>query len=95
VTGFPASLRRTLPRCAAFIKESRMELIRATDANRKSAEAPNSTPSGSRMKRGFSQPAKWNDAIMKVLVTDGLRKGDDVRSPLAQLVGSKGYHARV
>src|ERR1700735_384762 len=32
-------------------------------------KAPNSTPSGSRMKRGFSQPAKWNDTNMKVMVT--------------------------
>jgi hypothetical protein len=69
VTGFPASLRRTLPVGAAFIKQSRMELAGATDANGKSGEAPNSTPSGSRMKRGFSQPAKWNDATMMVLDT--------------------------
>ena len=31
MTGFPASLHWTLPSCAAFIKESRMELARATD----------------------------------------------------------------
>jgi UDP-glucose 4-epimerase len=46
-----------------------MEIASATDTNRKTGEAPNSTPSGSRMKRGFSQPAKWNDTTMKVLVT--------------------------
>jgi UDP-glucose 4-epimerase len=28
-------------------------------------------------------------------IIDRLKKGDDVRSPLAQLVGSKGYHAQV
>src|ERR1700733_2209211 len=28
-------------------------------------------------------------------IIDGLKRGDDVRSPLAQLVGSKGYHAQV
>jgi UDP-glucose 4-epimerase len=28
-------------------------------------------------------------------VVDRLKEGDDVRSPLAQLVGSKGYHAEV
>jgi nucleoside-diphosphate-sugar epimerase len=28
-------------------------------------------------------------------IIDRLKKGDDVRSPLAQLVGSKGYHARI
>jgi UDP-glucose 4-epimerase len=45
-----------------------MQFDSATDANRKSGEAPNSTPTGSRMKRDFSQPAKWN-GTMKVLVT--------------------------
>jgi UDP-glucose 4-epimerase len=28
-------------------------------------------------------------------IIDGLKRGNDVRSPLAQLVGSKGYHAQV
>jgi UDP-glucose 4-epimerase len=28
-------------------------------------------------------------------IIDGLKRGDDLRSPLAQLVGSKGYHAEV
>jgi UDP-glucose 4-epimerase len=28
-------------------------------------------------------------------IIDRLKRGDDVRSPLAQLVGSKGYHAEV
>jgi UDP-glucose 4-epimerase len=28
-------------------------------------------------------------------IIDGLKRGDEVRSPLAQLVGSKGYHAQV
>ena len=28
-------------------------------------------------------------------IIDRLKKGEDVRSPLAQLVGSKGYHSQV
>ena len=28
-------------------------------------------------------------------IIDRLKKGEDARSPLAQLVGSKGYHAQV
>jgi nucleoside-diphosphate-sugar epimerase len=37
----------------------------------------------------------WRPKYDFVTVLDRLRAGEDMRSPLARLVGSKGYHARV
>ena len=35
----------------------------------------------------------WRPAYDFALILDRLRADEDVRSPLARLVGSKGYHA--
>jgi hypothetical protein len=35
----------------------------------------------------------WRPRYDFQLIVDRLRAGEDIRSPLARLVGSKGYHA--